>query len=81
MPKKKKEYWIHKTKMKKGALKRQLGIPEDEGVPKTFLEEIRRTEIGKTATNPTQRGKKRIKVTRLLKKRAVLALTLRRFVE
>ena len=70
--------WIQKTGLKKGALSRQLGIPERENIPITLLEKIRKAPIGSTIRNPTKRGKRLIKVTRLLKKRAVLALTLKR---
>ena len=70
--------WIQKTGLKKGALSRQLGIPERENIPITLLEKIRKAPIGSTIRNPTTKGKRLIKVTRLLKKRAVLALTLKR---
>jgi hypothetical protein len=71
--------WIQTAlrKKKKGALSRQLGIPEEDKIPVSLLQKIRRTEIGKTITNPTTKGKKRMKVTRLLKKRSVVALTLK----
>ena len=64
-----------------GALSRQLGIPIKDNIPKTLLEKIAKTPIGKTIRNPTKKGKRRIKVTRKLKKRAVLALTLKRLAE
>lgn len=70
--------WIQKTGLKKGTLSRQLGIPEEENIPITLLEKIRRAEIGAVVRNPTKTGKRRIKVTRKLKRRAVLALTLKR---
>ena len=73
MPKK----WIPRN-LKRGALSRQLGIPEKENIPFTLLEKSRRTKIGKRIRNPTKTGKRLIRVTRLLKKRAVLALTLKR---
>jgi len=73
-----KKKWIQSAVGKKGALSRQLGIPERENIPFTLLEKIARAEIGRTILNPTKKGKRRIKVTRLLKKRAVLALTLKR---
>ena len=71
-------YWIQSAIKKKGALSRQLGIPIQKNIPFTLLEKIRHAKIGSTITNPTKTGKRRIKVTRLLKKRAVLALTLKR---
>ena len=71
-------YWIQSAIKKKGALSRQLGIPIKKNIPISLLEKIRNAKIGSTITNPTKTGKRRIKVTRLLKKRAVLALTLKR---
>jgi len=71
-------YWIQSAIKKKGALSRQLGIPIQKNIPFTLLEKIRRAKIGSTITNPTKTGKRKIKVTRLLKRRAVLALTLKR---
>jgi len=55
-----------------------LQIPIKDNIPFTLLEKIRTTPIGKTITNPTKKGKRRIKVTAFLKKRAVLALNLKR---
>jgi hypothetical protein len=63
---------------KKGALRAQLRIPKSKTIPCTFLQKIRKTELGKTIKNPTQIGVDEIKVTPLLKKRAVLALTYKR---
>jgi len=51
----------------------------DKTIPKSLLSKIKRAEIGDTVRNPTETGKRRVKVTRLLKKRAVLAHILRRF--
>jgi len=73
-PKKK---WIKKAIKKPGALSRQLGIPEEKNIPKTLLNKIIKAPIGSTITNPTKTGKRRIKVTPLLKKRAVLGRTLK----
>ena len=69
--------WIPRN-LKKGALSRQLDIPEEKKIPFTLLEKIRKTRIGKRIRNPTKTGKRLIRVTRLLKRRAVLALTLKR---
>ena len=71
-------YWIQHAVKRPRALSRQLGIPIKDNIPKTLLEKIAKTPIGKTIRNPTRKGKRRIKVTRKLKKRAVLALTLKR---
>ena len=74
-------YWIQRAVKRPGALSRQLGIPIKDNIPKTLLEKIAKTPIGKTIRNPTKKGKRRIKVTRKLKRRAVLALTLKRLAE
>ena len=71
-------YWIQSAIKKPGALSRQLGIPIKKNIPISLLKKIRNAKIGSTITYPTKTGKRRIKVTRLLKKRAVLALTLKR---
>jgi len=72
--------WIKTTlrKHKPGSLSRQLNIPVKDNIPFTLLEKIRQTQIGTTITNPTKSGKRRIKVTKLLKQRAVMALNLKR---
>lgn len=70
--------WIQKTQLKKGALSRQLGIPEKDNIPFTLLEKIKKAKIGDRIKNPTKSGKREIKVTRKLKKRAVMAYTLKR---
>jgi hypothetical protein len=71
--------FIKKAQLKKGALSRQLEIPEKDNIPFTLLEKIKKAEIGTTIKNPTKSGKQEIKVTKKLKKRAVLALTMKRF--
>jgi hypothetical protein len=73
-----KQKWIQQAlrKQKKGSLSRQLGIPEEKNIPVTLLNKIKAADIGDTVKNPCETGKSRVKVTRLLKKRAVLASTL-----
>lgn len=75
-------FWINKlratTKVGSGVTHRMLGVPKSQKLPFTLLEAIRTTPIGSYVRNPTQVGKTRIKVTPLLKKRAVLALNLKR---
>ena len=70
--------WIAKAKIKKGALSKQLGIPEKKNIPKTLLLKIKGAKTGTTIKNPTAKGKKNIPVTPKLKKRANLALTLKK---
>lgn len=67
-----KKLWIAGAIKKKGALRKQLGIKDDEKIPKSILQKIVNTEIGKTVSF---RGKS-IKVTTQLKRRALLALKL-----
>jgi len=74
-----KEKWIQSAKLKEGTLSRQLDIPIEDNIPVTLLKTIRDTEIGETIKNPTKTGKRQFKVTRLLNRRAVLALTLKGF--
>ena len=78
MPKRKKRWIQSALRGKGGELSRQLEIPVEENIPFTLLRKIRDTKIGEIITNPTKSGKRKIKVTRLLKRRAVLALTLKR---
>jgi len=69
--------WIQEAVKKPGALSRQLEIPIEKDIPKRLLQKISKAKIGTVVKNPTKTGKKKIKVTPLLKKRAVLALTLK----
>jgi len=70
--------WIQSIGIKKGMLSRQLGIPEEENIPKTLLDEIIKAKVGDKIKNPTKIGKKSIKVTRLLERRAIMARTLKK---
>lgn len=72
-----KVYWIQKAGVKKGALSRQLDIPIEKNIPKTLINKIVSAKIGDTIINPTELGKRRIHVTRLIHKRSVLAKTLK----
>ncbi|MCX6693095.1 MAG: hypothetical protein NT074_00870 [Methanomicrobiales archaeon] len=64
--------------LKKGALSRQLGIPEVENIPTPLLKKIMDAKLGSTITNPTKIGNERYHVTRLMKMRANFALNMRR---
>ena len=68
--------WIQSAGIKKGALSKQLEIPEEQNIPKTLLDEIIRAKAGDEIRNPTKVGKKSIKVTRLLERRAIMARNL-----
>jgi len=74
-------YWIQDAlrRHKRGSLHRQLEVPNGKRIPMRLLSKIKSAEVGKTVTNPTKTGKRKVKVTGLLKKRAVVAHTLRKF--
>ena len=71
--------WIQSAELKEGALSRQLNIPISENIPVTLLKAIRDSDIGTIIKNPTKMGKQETTVTPLLKRRVVLALTLKGF--
>lgn len=71
--------FIKKAIKRPGALSRQLKIPIKKNIPMTLLNKIVKAKAGQTIRNPTKIGKRRIKVTRLLERRAILARTLKRF--
>ncbi len=71
--------FIQKIKLKKGALSRQLDIPIKDDIPMTLLNKIIKAKAGDTITNPTKSGKRRIKVTRLLERRSILARNFKNF--
>ena len=73
-----KKKFIQKIGLKKGALSRQLKIPEKDNIPVTLLNKIIKAKAGDTIRNPTKSGKKIIKVTRLLERRAIFARTLKK---
>lgn len=69
--------WIQKIHLKKGTLHKQLGVSLDKKIPISLLNKIVSAKAGDTITNPTSLGKKRIKVTRVLERRAILARNLK----
>ena len=69
--------WIQKIHLKKGVLHRQLGIPLDMKIPVSLLNKIISAKPGDVITNPSSKGRKRIKVTRVLEERANLARNLK----
>ena len=77
MKKKKNKRWIQKAKIKKGALHRQLSVPKDKDIPVTLLKRIKNATTGGTISNPTKTGKRRIKITTLIKRRVNFALNVR----
>jgi hypothetical protein len=80
MTTKKADYWIPKSvnEHKAGSLHRILEVPASEKIPFTLLEKIRVTPIGETIKNPVKSGKNKIKVTKLVKQRAVWGLNMKR---
>ena len=72
------KYWIQRAIKHPGALKRQLKIPKNKKIPVKLLEAIVRARAGQRIRNPTKTGKRIIKVTRKLERRAILALNLRK---
>jgi len=78
---KKQTYWVSSAFKEEtaGRLRRQLQMPKGKNIPITLLQKIKNSDIGTRITNPTKTGKKRLTVTRLLKKRAVLAHSARGF--
>jgi hypothetical protein len=58
----------------KGVFHKQLGVSTTEKIPLTFLQAIVDTPLGSIAHNPTTTGNKMVKVTPLMKKRAVALL-------
>ncbi|MAG07286.1 hypothetical protein CMI46_00525 [Candidatus Pacearchaeota archaeon] len=70
--------WIQKAVNKPGTLHKQLGIPEEKKIPFALLNKIIAAKAGDIIVNPTKVGKRRIKVTRLLERRAILARNLKK---
>lgn len=71
--------FIKKIGIKKGALSRQLGIPIKRKIPIILLNRIISARAGQTIKNPSKTGRRFIKVTRLLERRAILARNLKNF--
>lgn len=65
--------WIQKTKMKKGSLSRQLGVPVKENIPVGVLNKVVKAKVGTKVMVP----KGKVTVTKLMKRRAVFAKTLK----
>ncbi len=67
-------YWVRKIGYKKGTLHKQLGISKDKKLPEQLLKKIMDSEVG----NKIAYNKKKIRVTKLLKKRVNLAINLKK---
>lgn len=70
--------WIQRAIHRPGKLHRDLGIPKGEKIPMQLLNTIVRAKAGDTIKNPTPKGNKKIKVTRKIEQRAILARNLKR---
>jgi len=68
-----KKLWIQSAIKRKGALRRQLGIKPGQKIPESVLQRLAEAGIGARV-----KADGTITVTRQLKRRAVLARTLRR---
>ena len=73
MPKK----FIQRINIRKDALRKQLKIPKGKRIPMTLLDKIISAKAGQSIKNPTKIGVKKIKVTRLLEHRSILARNLK----
>jgi len=71
-------FWIQRAISRPGKLHGELGIPRKEKIPMKLLNVIIKAKAGETIKNPTTKGKKRIKVTRGIERRAILARNLKR---
>ena len=71
-----KKRWIQKAVSKPGKLHSDLGVSKEEKIPMSLLNKIVGAKAGETITNPTAVGRKKIKVTRKLEQRAILARNL-----
>lgn len=65
-----------KAEGKTWSLKAMLDIPEEKKIPKSLLREIKNTELGQIITNPTDTGKRKIKVTNKLKQKSLAVYNL-----
>lgn len=72
------KFWIQKAIHRPGKLHSELGIPKGEKIPMQLLNAIVNAKAGQTIKNPTTKGKKRIKVSRGIERRAILARNLKR---
>jgi len=76
----KKRKWMQEALGRRpGALRRQLGIPKEAKIPKTLLVKIAKADVGTLIANPAATGKRRYRVTRLMKRRVMPVLTAARF--
>ena len=63
MPKFGKKDIIKGAKSNRGSLKEKLGVKKKDKIPMGLLNAVIKAKAGDTISNPTQVGKKKIKVT------------------
>jgi len=66
-------FWIKKAIKKPGSLHKQLKIPEDKKIPMALLKKIVAAKAGDKITFKD----KKIKVTKLMERRAIAAINLK----
>ena len=69
--------WIQQAIHQPGKLHKDLGIQQNQKIPMSLLNKIIKAKAGQTITNPTNIGKKKIKVTRKIEQRSILAKNLK----
>jgi hypothetical protein len=69
--------WIQKALARPGSLHKSLDIPKGTKIPMTLINAIIKAHAGDIINNPTKTGKKIIKVSRRLERRAILAKNLK----
>jgi hypothetical protein len=70
--------WIQKAVQRPGRLHKSLKIPKGQKIPMQLLNAIIKAKAGDTIKNPTSVGIKKIKVTRRIERRAILARNLKK---
>ena len=70
--------WIQRAVHRPGKLHSDLGIPKDQKIPMQLLNTIIKSKAGQTIKNPTSKGNKKIKITRKIEQRAILARNLKK---
>lgn len=69
--------WIQRALHRPGKLHSDLGIPKGEKIPMPLLNAIIKAKAGDIIKNPTRVGHRKIKVTRKIEQRAILARNLK----
>lgn len=73
-------HWIRRAIRRPSALHRMMGVPATQRLSRVYVDRIASARLGTTVRRPPgAAGKAALRVTRLLKQRAVLARTLERY--